>query len=251
MELKLDLHIHSAASVDGRMPLAQIVDAARAAGLDGAAICDHDRSFEPPSGFVPPEGFLLIPGVELSTDHGHLLGLFLERPVAADASGGARRQLHEAVAAIRAAGGLAVLAHPFERSSGDETAERAASELDGVEVWNGRANRKRPDANRRAADFARRHRLPVTAGSDAHVAREIGNGCLTLRVSERTLPAVRAALLCDAPEDAAGKNGRHVDVAKSQLSKLRRRKAGAAAYLKWLAFALRCAVTDLFRRGRG
>ena len=37
MELKLDLHIHSAHSPDGRMSLDEIVGRCRKAGLDGAA----------------------------------------------------------------------------------------------------------------------------------------------------------------------------------------------------------------------
>ena len=43
MELRLDLHIHSERSPDGRMSLPQIAAAARARGLQGVAICDHDR----------------------------------------------------------------------------------------------------------------------------------------------------------------------------------------------------------------
>ena len=41
MTLTLDLHIHSAASHDGRMTLAEIAEAAKEAGLDGVAVCDE------------------------------------------------------------------------------------------------------------------------------------------------------------------------------------------------------------------
>lgn len=44
MEVKLDLHIHSAHSPDGRMSLDEIVSCARARGLQGVAVCDHDRA---------------------------------------------------------------------------------------------------------------------------------------------------------------------------------------------------------------
>ena len=46
MELRLDLHIHSERSPDGCMTLAEIAARARAAGLNGAAVCDHDRTLE-------------------------------------------------------------------------------------------------------------------------------------------------------------------------------------------------------------
>mgnify|MGYP001543942730 CR=1 FL=1 len=43
MELRLDLHIHSERSFDGCMSLSEIVALARERGLNGVAICDHDR----------------------------------------------------------------------------------------------------------------------------------------------------------------------------------------------------------------
>ena len=58
MELRLDLHIHSERSPDGCMTLAEIAARARAAGLNGAAVCDHDRTLEEVPEF--PD-FLLIP----------------------------------------------------------------------------------------------------------------------------------------------------------------------------------------------
>ena len=106
MELKLDLHVHSRRSLDGVMTLDEIVSLARARGLDGAAVCDHDLALT-----EAPEygGFLLIPGIEVSTQFGHLLGLFLTGPVET-------RDFFEAAEAIHSQGGLAVLAHPFEHS---------------------------------------------------------------------------------------------------------------------------------------
>ena len=106
MELKIDLHIHSERSPDGCMTLAEIAARARAAGLDGAAVCDHDRTLEEVPEF--PD-FLLIPGVEVSTEYGHLLGLFVREPIGT-------RRFAEAVERIHSQGGLAVLAHPFEHS---------------------------------------------------------------------------------------------------------------------------------------
>ena len=107
MEVKLDLHIHSEHSPDGRMALDEIVACARARGLQGVAVCDHDRALT--ETWDAPD-FLLIPGIELSTDRGHLLGLFVTEQIEA-------RELDAAIDAVHACGGLAVMAHPFERSS--------------------------------------------------------------------------------------------------------------------------------------
>ena len=81
MELRLDLHVHSAQSIDGQMSLGEIIDAARSRGLDGVAVCEHDRLFQPNEELEVPEDFLLIPGEEFTTEFGHVLGLFLTKEI--------------------------------------------------------------------------------------------------------------------------------------------------------------------------
>lgn len=199
MEVRFDLHIHSEHSPDGRMSLDEIVSCARARGLQGVAVCDHDRALT--ETWDAPD-FLLIPGIELSTDQGHLLGLFVTEQIEA-------RELDAAIDAVHACGGLAVMAHPFERSCDAQRAQK-----------------------------------PVTAGSDAHLPEEIGNGVVTLEADALTLPAVRAALLRGATA-VDGRRGKARYVAESQLTKRRRTHAGAAAYAKWALFAAKCCLQDI------
>ena len=236
MTLTLDLHIHSAASHDGRMTLREIAEAAKAAGLDGVAVCDHDVVLTE----VPEDpGILVIPGAEFSTEHGHLLGLFLTEPIV-------HRTFAETVAAIHAQGGLAVLAHPFERSRDAERLAPLVPLLDGLEVFNGRADRKIRDANALACAFAEAHNLRPFAGSDAHVPREIGNGTVTIEAQAATLDAVKTALMT-AAVTVSGRRGAALDVARSQYTTLKKRGAGPARYLKWALFACKCAAEDLLR----
>lgn len=240
MEIKLDLHVHSEASPDGRMPVDQIVAEARRKGLQGAAICDHDVLFRAKDPLPDPGEFLLIPGEEFSTPCGHILGLFLTRPVEWS-------DVPSLLRAIRDQGGLAVLAHPFERNRDPGRLLPLVPLLDGVEVWNGRANRKIPEANELAAAFAEAHALARFGGSDAHLPREIGNGFVTVTADELSLTAVRQALLRrDNP--VSGVNGRHLDVARSQRTKLSKQGGGLKKRLKWWAFAGKCLAEDLCRR---
>ena len=236
MIVRLDLHVHSVRSPDGCMELSEIVERARAAGLQGAAVCDHDLTAEALPSF--PD-FLLIPGTEVSTDRGHLLGLFVTEPVQ---SRGSRRAAEE----IRAQGGLAVLAHPFQRSRDPERLVPLVPWLDGVEVWNSRAERKIPQANRMAADFAGAHHLRPFAGSDAHLPQEVGNGTTAVEVPSLDLEAVKAALLRGGAE-TSGRRSRSWYTARSQLNKRRRTRAGPLSYLEWGAFALKCLGEDLKR----
>ena len=73
----VDLHVHTAASPDGRSSLADLAAAAKRAGLDAMAICDHDLCTPVPEAL---EGVLLIPACEVSTRAGHITGLFLDGP---------------------------------------------------------------------------------------------------------------------------------------------------------------------------
>lgn len=238
MEIKLDFHIHSERSPDGCMSVGEIVSLAKARGLNGAAICDHDAVLSEIPEF---EDFLLIPGVEVSTQLGHLLGLFVTAPVET-------RDFFRAVELIHAQGGLAVLAHPFEHSRDEQRLAPALPLLDGVEVQNSRAERKIREANELARVFAEKHDLRQFGGSDAHCPAEVGNSFTVVDTPELTPEAVRAALLAGNAA-ARGRASRAWYAARSQLTKRRKTGARPAAYLKWAAFAAKCCIQDIFRRG--
>lgn len=187
MKLTLDLHVHSDASFDGRMSVRQIALLAKARGIDGVAICDHDVVYTGPT---EVEGVLIIPGAEFSTEHGHLLGLFLTAPIQ-------YTTWKETVQAIHDQGGITVLAHPYQnkRSGSLEPFRPILDDIDAVETWNSRANRKYPHANDNAFIMALMRNKLSTGGSDAHVPQEVGRGFLTVDVEERTLAAVKAQIL--------------------------------------------------------
>ena len=180
-----------------------------------------------------------VPGVEVSTDAGHLLGWFVTEPVAA-------RTLPEAVAEIHAQGGIAVLAHPFEHTTSPVRAKTASKYVDGVEVWNSRADRKNRRATAMAAEFADTHNLRGFAGSDAHTPREIGNGVTILNVDTLTPDSVKAAMLSGNVR-TEGRRSKAVWTAVSQYTRRRKCKAGSLAYCKWAAFAVKCVLEDIFR----
>lgn len=235
---RADLHVHTSASADGRSSLKEIARAARRAGLDAVAVTDHNLCTPVPERL---EGVLFIPGCEVSTRAGHITALFLTRPLPAWP---APPEPEEAVAAIRDCGGLAVLAHPFQHRREMEPLLPLVPSLDGVEVWNSRANRKNPRANQMAADFAQAQGLRPFAGSDAHLPQEIGNGRILVEVEACTLPVLRGALL-GGQGQVSGRESRAIWVARSQYTKLRKSNASPLDYGKWALFAAKCAWEDL------
>ncbi len=82
----------------------------------------------------------------------------------------------EAIAGVRAQGGLVGIPHPFDRFRGsmlkDARMERIVEQVDWVEAHNARV--AFGDGNRQAAEFAHEHRRPGIAVSDAHSAFEVG-----------------------------------------------------------------------------
>lgn len=240
---RADLHIHTAASDDGRSSLEDIAKAARAAGLDAVAVTDHNLCTPVPAAL---EGVLLIPGCEVSTAAGHITGLFLERPLPLEALGRLPAPA-AAVAAIREAGGLAVLAHPYQRPGA--APEAFTFPLDAVEAVNARACFKVPDANEKAAALAQKRCLPAAGGSDAHDAAEVGNAYTELEAQALTLPALREALSEGRSRAVLRRNTSHFRKGLSQWTKARR--GGSALRLgKAALYVGYCAALDVLRPDR-
>jgi len=164
--------------------------------LDVIAITDHDTIEGALRAADYAAGVHLAPAVvvgeEVSSRHGHILGLFLERRVRPGLSAAAT------IAAIHDQGGLAIAAHPFwrtERQARGRTAHgvgwwAAELDFDGIEVEN-----STPGFylfNHMA------HRLCEAAGraelgnSDAHILDAIGRAYTTF--PGRTPRSLRAAI---------------------------------------------------------
>lgn len=109
-----------------------------------------------------------IPGQEVTTSEGELIGLFLTASIEPGLSP------DEAVERIKSQGGLVYLQHPLDtrrRSLELSAIERLRDRFDIVEVFNGRST---DDANRRAQDLCLTLGAVPGAGSDAHTLDEIG-----------------------------------------------------------------------------
>ncbi|HZS88718.1 MAG TPA: PHP-associated domain-containing protein [Chloroflexota bacterium] len=176
-----DLHLHTRHS-DGEPTVPELLDhVARRTTLDVIAICDHDtiagaleaRHAARASGWP----FEVIIGEEISTRHGHLVGLFLCERIRPGLSAA------DTVAAIKEQGGLAFAPHPFFRCKQvrDDAVtmvglgELAGSlDLDAIETINSTPFLQA--ANRRASAFNATRRLPELGCSDGHILAAVGKG---------------------------------------------------------------------------
>lgn len=235
----LDLHVHTDASDDGRSTLAQMAAAARAAGIHAMAVTDHNLCTPVPAEL---EGVLLIPGCEVSTQSGHITGLFLERPL--DLKNLRRDGLPTAQAAceeIHRCGGLAVLAHPFEKRNAQPCTGAA---YDAVEGCNARAEFKVRGANRMALELAGQLGLPAVGGSDGHSSREVGNARTRVEAESCSLAALRQAILQGNCAPELVRLTPHIRKGLSQWKKARR-KGGVPALARGIAYLAYCVLLDL------
>ncbi|NUB92032.1 PHP domain-containing protein [Haloterrigena sp. SYSU A558-1] len=189
--LSVELHTHSSLSYDGRDPVELILEQADAVGLDAIAVTDHDEidaSLEAAER-AADYGLLGIPGMEISSKAGHILGFGLEEAVPPGLS------YESTLEAIWEQDGLAVIPHPFQESRHGVMARISREELargDAIEVYNSRLLTGR--ANRQAERFARARDLPMTAGSDAHISEMVGQAVTRVDAEERSVDAVLEAI---------------------------------------------------------
>ncbi len=178
---KADLHMHSSYS-DGMASIEEILNHVQdKTDLDVIAITDHDviegslraRDLWAKGSYR----FDFIVGEEVSTNEGHLLGLFIEKRVPPGLS------VERSIDLIHEQGGLAVIAHPlhrlFRHSCQREVMDRIHASkdvwLDGIETWNASfcgiyANQVAMSVNRDV------YGLPELGNSDAHTLNSIGSG---------------------------------------------------------------------------
>lgn len=166
--LRLDLHLHTAASYDCLSDPERVLETARRRGVDRIAVTDHDRTAAALR-LRDRHPERVIPGEEVRTAEGiDVIGLYLEDEIPRGTPA------EEACARIREQGGLVYLPHPYARGKGGggAYAEALAPLVDVVEAFNARLHPGSLNGPARA--LARRHGLPVGAGSDAHTLAEVG-----------------------------------------------------------------------------
>ena len=193
-----DIHIHSTAS-DGMASVAEILDfVAERGDLDVIAVTDHGEisgSYEARELAAKRNyPFEVIVGMELNTQEGHLLAVFLEKPVANN------QHLIDTIAAVHAQGGICIAPHPmspFSESINHKDMETILHScdpeiyFDGIETFN--ATIMGSVSNHRAKKINEKYKLAETGSSDAHFLISISSG-LTL-FPGRTAGDLRRSIL--------------------------------------------------------
>jgi len=160
----IDFHTHTYHSYDSLMRPEKILRIAKARGLNGIVICDHNTikgGLEAKRLNNDPE-FTVIVGAEIATNAGDITGIFLTKEVES-------RMFDEVVREIKQQGGKTILNHPYK---GHDLSKIDFSMIDYVEGYNSRLDEEH---NKKAVELAQKHHIPIIAGSDSHLYAEIAN----------------------------------------------------------------------------
>ena len=197
--MKLDLHVHTSwGSSDSGLSPQELVTAAKAVGLDGVCVTEHGTVWDKYQleRFSAEHDFVVIPGMEVATDLGHITCFGLT----GYSSGIHRAEILRRV--IQASDGIMIAAHPFRRMFDDpringwpkvysveEAAELPIFRLtDELEVVNGANNAME---NLFALRVAQQLGRTGVGGSDAHSASGLGSGAI---ITERHVSNVEEFL---------------------------------------------------------
>ena len=195
-----DLHMHTEHSHDCAVPVEALLDYAEAQGLGAIAVTDHNVFAGAQEAVELARGrrLVVIPGEEVKSEAGEVIGLFLAHEIPRGMSMG------DTIAAIREQNGVVYLPHPFDRlhtipDAG--TLHRHLAEIDVFEVYNARLLFE--GFNDEALRFARKYNLTMGAGSDAHVLQGVGTGLVRMRAfhtPEEFLISLRSAEILRRPK---------------------------------------------------
>lgn len=183
----IDLHSHTwPRSHDSVLNPDDLVVRAKQSGLDAICFTEHDTVWDQKSvdELRAKHDFLVLAGVEISTDDGHMLVFGIDKYVFG------MHRARELAKYVDKEGGVMVAAHPYRRqmpwfskseeeylASLEKASRNPAYEfVSGLEIQNGRGSDKENEFSHRLAALMD---LPGTAGTDSHAISDIGK-CATL-----------------------------------------------------------------------
>jgi len=182
----IDLHTHTQPlSHDSLLTPDDLIEAAKAAGLDAVCLTEHDFTWDggAAADLARRHDFTVVPAIEVNTEDGHFLAFGIDRYVYG------MHRISELARLVEDAGGALIAAHPYRRQlpfhlrhDGDwsEALERALANpayrhVGAMEALNGRGSERE---NAFAAELCDRLGLPAVAASDAHQRDDVGR-CAT------------------------------------------------------------------------
>lgn len=177
--LSVEFHCHTIFSKDSITSPRKLVETCRRKGIDRVVVTDHNTiAGALAAQKLDPE--LVIVGEEIMTTRGEILAAYVTEEIPPFLSP------QETIRRLKGQGAFISVSHPFDRLRNGAWQEddllEILPEVDAIEVFNSRCID--PKFNRDAREFAEKHDVAGTVGSDAHAAFELGRSLLLLEQFE-------------------------------------------------------------------
>ena len=171
--MKVDLHLHSNFSHDGRSSLEDLVARSKECGLERIALTDHN-TVEGAIALARLAPELAIVGEEVKTLEGEVIGLFITSRLAP------YLPAEEVMDLIHGMGGLTYIPHPLDRRRANFSVERMAELADRIDIIETYNPWCEPAANQAASRLAEELGKVTATGSDSHAAQELGRSWMEM-----------------------------------------------------------------------
>jgi predicted metal-dependent phosphoesterase TrpH len=171
----VEFHCHTIFSKDSLTRPENLVNTCRRKGIDRVVVTDHNTiAGARAAQALDPER--VIVGEEIMTTRGEILAAFVSEEIPKGLTP------QETIRRLKDQGAFISVSHPFDtmRKGGwkEHDLLEILPDVDAIEVYNSRC--MKPSFNREARQFAEKHNIAGTVGSDAHVTFELGRSLLLL-----------------------------------------------------------------------
>ena len=161
--IKVDMHVHTTCSHDAMIDLDTLIKKCNEKQII-PIITDHD-TFDAITK-LKKRKFRFIPGEEIKTSQGELIGLFIKKKIIPGMT------FKQTLKEIKKQGGLSYCPHPFDNIRKGILDPTLIKQCDIIEVYNSRSVFN--SMNEKANKLADQYNITKGVGSDAHYPFEIG-----------------------------------------------------------------------------
>jgi predicted metal-dependent phosphoesterase TrpH len=177
--LQVEFHCHTIFSKDSLTQPRNLVATCRRKGIDRVVVTDHN-TIEGALTAQAMDPERVIVGEEIMTTCGEILAAYVREEIPKGLTP------QETIRRLKDQGAFISVSHPFDtlRKGGWKEPDllEILPEVDAIEVYNSRC--MNPRFNWEARQFAEKHNIAGTVGSDAHVTFELGRSLLSLEPFE-------------------------------------------------------------------
>lgn len=173
--MNVEFHCHTIYSKDSLTRPHDLVETCRRKGIDRVVVTDHNTIAGARAAHALDPQRVIV-GEEIMTTQGEILAAFVTEEIPAGLTP------EETIHRLKNQGAFISVSHPFDRWRSGAWQEGdlldILPDVDAIEVYNSRC--VLPQFNHAARQFAEKHHLAGTVGSDAHATFELGQSLMEL-----------------------------------------------------------------------